>query len=404
MIAIKKWFDIEYFKIALYVIFIIVIGTLFYQLIGNISIVSLNIKTFLNNIKQLLKPLLYGILFAYLMNPGASWFERKLYLLTDQLAKDKKLSNSTYKFYRTVSILLVYIVLFGFIFITFNYMVPKIFSNIKDLYGNMPNYINAMESLALRLEESMDYAAQYIPADYLDSILKFLQLPQISPAFINSLIGRIFSSALNITSITLNIVLACVIAFYLLKQKENFAHGAKRLIYAFFNKQKGDKLISLAQESNHIFIRFFIGKSLDSLIIGIICFIGLSLLKNPYALLLSLIVGVTNMIPYFGPFIGGVPAVLITLFEGFTPAILVAIFIFALQQFDGLFLGPKILGDSIGLSPFWIIISIIIGGAIWGVLGMFFGVPLCAIILLLINRWIDKRLELKNIDTNPLND
>lgn len=397
MITIKKWFDLKYFKIALYVIFIIIVGTLFYQLIGNISIVSFNIKVFLNNIKQILKPLLYGILFAYLMNPGASWFEQKLYLLTD-----KKPSNDDYRPYRTISILLVYVVLFGFIFITFNYMMPKIFSNIKDLYNNMPKYIDAIETLVLQLEESMTYASQYIPADYLDSITKLLQPSQISPAFINSLIGRIFSSALNITSITLNIVLACVIAFYLLKQKESFGYGAKRFIYAFLNKQKGDKLISLAQESNHIFIRFFIGKALDSLIIGIICFIGLSLLKNRYALLLSLIVGVTNMIPYFGPFIGGVPAVLITLFEGFTPAILVAIFILALQQFDGLFLGPKILGDSIGLSPFWIIISIIIGGAIWGVLGMFFGVPLCAILLLLVNRWIDKRLKLKNIDMDTL--
>ena len=110
------------------------------------------------------------------------------------------------------------------------------------------------------------------------------------------------------------------------------------------------------------------------------------------------------MIPYFGPFIGGIPAVLITLFEGFTPALFVAIFIFALQQFDGIFLGPKILGDSIGLSPFWIITSIIIGGALWGTLGMFFGVPLCAILLLLINRWIDKKLQLKNIILNEVED
>lgn len=302
--------------------------------------------------------------------------------------------------YRLISIVLVYLVLFGFIILVVQYMIPQFLSNLMELYSNLPQYIRDIETAILALQETMDYAAQYIPQSDLNNLLGMLQPFKLSPDFISSIVGRIFFGALNFTAIAFNIAMGCVIAFYLLKQKEDFVNGSTRLTYALVSKNTGDWLISVAKESNYIFRRFFIGKSLDSLIIGGICFVGLTLLQNRYALLLSIIIGITNMIPYFGPFIGGIPAVLITLFDGLVPALFVALFILALQQFDGLYLGPKILGDSIGLSPFWIIISILIGGAAWGPLGMFFGAPLCAVILLLINRWIDKRLADKNIELN----
>ena len=392
------WTKSKHFKTALYLLGIVTLGIMFYHLLGNIGIVMTNIKGVFRTTTQILMPLLYAAFFAFFMSPSVNWFEKKIYFIMDQ-DPDKDIKKS----YRSIAILLVYIVLFGFLFIIFHYIVPKISSNIRDLYNNLPQYIIAIETTLLELQETMDYAAQYIPQDYIDSILKMLQPINFSPALINSVISRVFSGALGVTSVIYNLTLGLVMAFYLLKQRDDFAKGSTRLVYALSPKDNGDKFISFTKESHYIFTRFFIGKSLDSLIIGIICFIGLTLLKNRYALLLSLIVGVTNMIPYFGPFIGGIPAVLITLFEGFLPALFVALFILALQQFDGLYLGPKILGDSIGLSPFWIIISIIIGGALWGALGMFFGAPLCAIILLLINRWIDKRLRDKNINLTPPN-
>lgn len=393
----NRWFYSKNFKNALYVLFVAVSAILFYHLLGNIGIVSASTKQVLTMVTQVLSPLLYGMLFAFLMSPGANFFEEKIYLIMGtEPSRDGK------KPYRTISILLVYLALFGFLFFTIQYMVPQILSNIVELYSNIPQYARAIEAFVLTLQDTMDYAAQYVPIDFFEELLTMLQPAKLSPAFISSVIGRIFFGALNFTAIAFNITLGCVIGFYLLKQKENFADGSARLTYAIFNKDIGDKLIGIAQESNYIFKRFFIGKSLDSLIIGIICFIGLTLLQNRYALLLSLIIGVSNMIPYFGPFIGGIPAVFITLFEGFVPALFVALFILALQQFDGLYLGPKILGDSIGLSPFWIITSILIGGALWGALGMFFGAPLCAVILLLSNRWIDSRLEAKNINLDPV--
>lgn len=392
----NKWISSKHFKNALYILFITLFGILFYHLLGNFGTVIAHFKNAIKIVAQVLSPLLYGMLIAFLMNPGARFFEDKIYLIMgEEPSPDKK------KPYRTISIMLVYLVLFSFIFFIIQYMVPQILSNLVELYSNIPEYIKSIESLILTLEETMDYAAQYLPQDYLTDFLNTLQPSKLSPAFISSVIGRIVFSALNFTSITFNLILGCVISFYLLKQKDDFAKGSTRLIYALCREERADKLIGIAKESNYIFTRFFIGKSLDSLIIGVICFIGLTLLGNRYALLLALIVGVTNMIPYFGPFIGGIPAIFITMFEGFLPALFVALFILALQQFDGLYLGPKILGDSIGLSPFWIITSILIGGALWGALGMFFGAPLCAIILMLINRWIDKKLEHKNIDLDP---
>ncbi len=395
----KRWFHSRQCKTVLSILFITLSAILFYHLLGNIGLVTSNLKNILKLVTQVLSPLLYGLLFAFLLNPGASYFEKKIY----SVMKEEP-SPGVKKPYRTISILLVYLVLFGFVFFSVQYMIPKILSNVVELYNNVPQYIEAIEATVLRFEATMDYASQYLPEDFLDDFLKMLQPAKLSPTFISSLVGRIFFGALNFTSLAFNIILGCVISFYLLKQKDDFSKGSIRLVYATFRKETGDKLIGIAKESNYIFSRFFIGKSLDSLIIGIICFVGLTLLGNQYALLLSLIIGISNMIPYFGPFIGGIPAVLITLFEGFLPALFVALFILALQQFDGLYLGPKILGDSIGLSPFWIITSILIGGALWGTLGMFFGAPLCAIILLLVNRWIDRQLQVKNIVLNESDD
>ncbi len=392
----NRW-NSKNFKTLLYILIVVISGILFYHLLGNIGIVLSSLRAFLKSTSQILMPILYGTLIAFLMNPGVSWFEKKLYLIMDELP-----SQNGKRPYRTIAIIIIYIILFSVIFIFFHYMIPKIFSNIRELYNNLPRYVRAIEESILRLEDTMDFAAEYIPQDYIESLLKVLQPSNLSPAFINSVIGRVFSGALSITSVTYNLTLGFVISFYLLRQKDDFKKGSSRLVLALFSEENGSKLIGIAKESHYIFTRFFIGKSLDSLIIGAICFIGLSLLRNRYALLLSLVIGLTNMIPYFGPFIGGIPAVLITLFEGLLPAFFVALFILALQQFDAIYLGPKILGDSIGLSPFWIITSIIIGGALWGAAGMFFGAPLCAIILLLTNRWIDKQLKQKSINPDRL--
>ena len=172
---------------------------------------------------------------------------------------------------------------------------------------------------------------------------------------------------------------------------------AKKIIYISLKKKNGDRFIRFFKNI-HNMIGVYIGiKAIDSLIIGIIAFVGLSIIRSPYVFLIALVVGVTNMIPYFGPFVGGVIAVFITLLYSPIKALWVTIFIFALQQFDGLYLGPKILGIQVGLKPFWILTSIMVGGGFFGIWGMLFAVPVVAVIGNILKKYIEKQYKLKGL-------
>lgn len=179
----------------------------------------------------------------------------------------------------------------------------------------------------------------------------------------------------------------------MLKDKEKIIRGIKRLIYASIGNDKGESLLSYCKEADKVFSSYIIGKTIDSAIMGILCFIVLEIMRVPYAILISIIFGVTNMIPYFGPFIGTIAGAIIVVFSNPMLALWVLIALFLLQQFDGWVLGPKILGDAVGLSPLWIIFAIIVGGGLYGVFGMFLGVPFVAIIKIWVDRIIEKRLE-----------
>ncbi len=395
----KFWQDNIYLKIALYAIFVIVVSILFYRVSSNTDNIAPSIMHFFKGIFKIVSPILYGLLIAYLFNPIMGFFEK--YLL-----KIFKPHQTKYqKLIRTLSIIIVYLVILGTGILMIRYLIPQILGNIKDLVEMFPSYMDELQASMASIEGHMinGITTFNLPIDVPKffeminaNLQDFLNFSKLNTMF-SSILSTVVAQAYSFTSSFFNGIMALVIAFYVLQQKDAFAYGSKRVIYSLFSVQKADKIISIFSEGHQIFIRFFIGKFIDSAIIGVLCFIGLSILRNPYAILLSLIVGVFNMIPYFGPFLGAIPAVIITLFSGFWPAILVAIFIFLLQQFDGLILGPKILGDSIGLSPFWIISGILVGGALWGVLGMFFASPIIAIVLLNINRYIDKVLHIKHI-------
>ena len=353
---------------------------------------------YIKSIIAIFTPILYGLLIAYLLNPAVAFFERYLIKWTHSTTfKD-------FKRLRLLSIIIVYICIFGTLFLTIRFLVPQILDNIKVLFNNLPTYLDELKDIIAQLQHTINQNISY--PDVTQFVNEIINPSKVSHlvdfASLSKAFDHVISGTMNLTGTILNLIIGIMIASYAVMQKETFTNGSKRLIYALFRQNTANKIISIASESHTTIIRFFVGKSLDSLIIGIICFIVLSIMKNPYALLLSFIVGLFNMIPYFGPFIGAVPAVILTLFEGIPAAIGVAIFIFLLQQFDGLYLGPKILGESIGITPFWIISAITVGGAIAGPLGMFFASPILAVILSITNRWIDKRLNTKRIDLPKL--
>ena len=190
-----------------------------------------------------------------------------------------------------------------------------------------------------------------------------------------------------------------ILSVYLLASKELFYAHAKKLGYALFPKRVMDKLLEITHTSNNIFTGFIVGKIVDSTIIGVLCFIVMALFNWPYAMLISVIVGVTNVIPYFGPFIGAIPSILLLLIIDPRTAVMFGIFILILQQLDGNIIGPKILGDSTGLSAFWVVFSITLFSAIMGPIGMLIGVPTFAVIYSLIRDFAEWRLKTKNMAT-----
>ena len=394
----KKIWDTYYVKIALYTLFVIVAAILVYRISSNTDNIIPHVYAYIKSIIAIFTPILYGLLIAYLLNPAVAFFERYLIKWTHSTTfKD-------FKRLRLLSIIIVYICIFGTLFLTIRFLVPQILDNIKVLFNNLPTYLDELKDIIAQLQHTINQNISY--PDVTQFVNEIINPSKVSHlvdfASLSKAFDHVISGTMNLTGTILNLIIGIMIASYAVMQKETFTNGSKRLIYALFRQNTANKIISIASESHKTIIRFFVGKSLDSLIIGIICFIVLSIMKNPYALLLSFIVGLFNMIPYFGPFIGAVPAVILTLFEGIPAAIGVAIFIFLLQQFDGLYLGPKILGESIGITPFWIISAITVGGAIAGPLGMFFASPILAVILSITNRWIDKRLNTKRIDLPKL--
>lgn len=268
--------------------------------------------------------------------------------------------------------------------------------NVIDLLNNLESYqaaivtyfntriVSASWYTELGLEEVLT----------LDTLSKYLvNIPEVLNNVLNGLVG--FVSAFF--GGTFKIVVGFIIAVYLLLDKEKFQVGLKKIVYGFFKENQAHATIIFFGDVNKIFSRYIFGKTIDSAIIGLMCFVGLVILQTPYAALLAIIVGITNMIPYFGPFIGMVPAIILTLFVSPIKALWVGLFIFGLQQFDGYFLGPKILGDSVGLSPFWIILGILVGGSLMGVLGMLLAVPIVAVLQMIFTRMVDKRLSKKDI-------
>lgn len=324
---------------------------------------------------QLLTPIIMGIAIALLLNTVLSYIEERFHLKRYQ------------------GLLIVYITFIGILAISVITLFPRIYSSLSSLINELPVYIRQIDVF---LGEVNNYLR-----DYNATISQAIDFARFEERYSGWVELAVFSSVSYVSSFTMtliNFLIGIVISIYLLKDKEVFARMFKRLLYALLPVGTAKTTIDIFQEMDYIFKRYIIGKSLDCLIIGVLAVIGLLIIGAPYALLLGVIVGVLNFIPYVGPLLGMIPAFIITYFYDPFTAVLVLLFIFLLQQFDGLWLGPKILGDSVGITPFWVITSIIIGGSLFGLIGMFVSVPITAMIQVVLSRLIDYRLHRKNLN------
>lgn len=385
-----KW-DRQYLKYTFYASLTIIIAIIFYHAIDNLSIFAGTIGTAFRWTRRLLSPFIIAAFIAYLLNPGVRWFELTVYGSIKGLAERKRMK-------RNLSIFSVFIILGGAITTLVMIIAPEIISNVREIGKRAPEYAVFVENLIRNWSEEISSLRFYNVNvyEYVEPLEKrvtgyFDQAGEI----LDMMIALVVNRALMITSGLFNFLLGLVISVYALADKESFKKGFERFLRAFISSSRVDGIKQFGRDADFLFSRFIVGKSIDSIIIGILCLIGLNLLNVRYALLLSVFVGVTNMIPYFGPIIGMVPAGLLTLFDSPIKALWVVLFLLALQQFDGLYLGPKILGSSVGMPPFWVIFAIVVGGKLFGFMGMFLGVPVFGVIRLLVGRILDQMVAQK---------
>ncbi len=375
----------RYTTISIYAVLVFLICYSIYKFTNNWDITKDN----LIGVTKMLSPFIYAMIIAYFLNPTLKKIE------TTILAPLKK-----NKFRRPLAILLVYVLLLGTIILLLSFVLPQLISNLKEIGGLSNTYLPVIQNFLSRDDIEIFNSGYYLDFTIINKYFNDNVVQTFSS--VSNLVANLAPLLLNIltdlTSGILNLTLGFIIAIYLLMSKERAMLSSRKLIFALFSPKRAIYLINLSKESNQIFINFIIGKMIDSVIIGILTFIILIVFQYPYALLISVIVGITNMIPYFGPFIGGIIGFALLLFVTPIQALWFLLIIVIIQQFDGNILGPKILGDSTGLSPFWVIFAIILFGSIFGFAGMFFGVPILAVIKNIITRQIDIMYKKRTTD------
>ncbi|MDO5409064.1 MAG: AI-2E family transporter [Lachnospiraceae bacterium] len=332
-------------------------------------------------------PYLLGIFLACLLYPLVVFVEQNLF---------KNLPENRKKLGRGLSILITYMMFLGVIVLVIGVIIPQVWQSILDMASVIPSWYQKSMQVLVKLNEDIpDFDFNFVTQKFQEFGNSFLSSSSLQDK-LQSIFMTVVSTSVSVVSVFLNTIIALIVSIYLLVDLNRIGNASRRVLLSFVSEEMADKIGRVSGECYSIFSSFVSGKMLDSLIIGILCFIAMSILKLPYALVISVVVGVTNMIPYFGPFIGAVPGGFILLMVSPVKMLVYLLLILVLQQFDGLYLGPKILGDSTGLRPAWIIFSVSAGGAVCGVLGMFIGVPVVAVIGHLVNIWINSRLEKRN--------
>lgn len=372
----------KYATIAMYAFLVICGSILLYLGISHITLIKGSVNDFIGT----LQPFIIGGALSYLLNFILRFYEDKI--LSHNFFKMLKKS---YK--RSVGLLLTYITASIITYLFIQFVLPQLVDSIVGLVNSIPEYLNELTRVTNNIFDNLNLQPEYI------NLItdKFGESVTYIITMISNLIPVIGNFVVGATSSILNIIIGIIISIYILIDKEKFMALGKKVVYALCSKEKAKFILRLATQSNMTFSRFIGGKILDSFIIGVLTFLILTIFKMPYVLLISVIVGVTNIIPFFGPFIGGIPATIIILFVSPIQALWFIVIIVVIQQIDGNIIGPKILGDSIGISAFWILFSLLVAAKFMGFVGMIIGVPLFAIFYSIIKEIIEEKLAKKGL-------
>ena len=340
------------------------------------------VKSFLMKFFTILSPFIWGLLFAIITNKAAVYVENIL---------PEKWEFKTRRFIGALSAVLLLVII---VILVVYLLIPKLVSSIASLSVTISNFATNSSDWIKTIQKSFHLSNEVVNKIYEYSN----QIVQSLWNTLKNLVPNIISSTWTALSSVGNFIIGFIVCLYILIDKKKIAISARRLSLAIFSDKhynRARKIMYLALEK---FTNFFSGKIYDSAIIGVLCFIAMLFINSEYAALIAVIVGITNIIPFFGPFIGAVPSALLLLIVNPIDCLIFVVMIIILQQIDGNIIGPRILGDSVGLSSLWIMFAILVGGAYFGFFGMLLGVPVVAVIYYVIKEFVDERLKDKGIE------
>ena len=382
----------SYVRMGLTVFFTVCAILLFYDtLFGSRTAVLFGRQFF-----KALQPVFYGALIAYLLAPVVNFFERKLFRVHLQRVRQKGKMASRRA--RAVSLLLTWMIICAAGYLLASFLLPELYKSVVQLVTSAESYYQTVRGWVERLLESNPEVEMWVTQQlnvYFEDIQSWLTLKMLPQA--TTLMTVLSGGIVSALNFLLDLLVGIIASVYLLATKERCAAYSKKVICGLFSRTNAQCVLRAVRKVDEIFSGFVRGKLLDSLIIGILCFICCSIFGFPYTPLVSVIVGVTNVIPFFGPFLGAIPSIFLILLVSPIQAVYFALFVLALQQLDGNVIGPLILGDKTGISSLWVIIAILVGGSFFGVAGMFFGVPVCACLLSAVSFFVDSRLRRRDL-------
>lgn len=382
-----------YFRWGLTAFVVIMAAILLGQLVTKLPTFLAFAKSFIST----LSPVLYGLIIAYLLHPLVGRVEK---LLTPKMEKIIKKPEKAASLSRSIGILLSLIFAFLVIWALIAMVLPQLIESIVTIVGNLPTYYDTLSGWVMKFIDNNPEVATVTEGvmnqiySYLSNFLENVLLPKLQTFLVT-----LTSSIVGLVKGLLNLIIGVIISIYLLSNQKKFLAQGKKLLYALCGRKNGGYILNVCTFANRVFGGFIGGKILDSAIIGVICFVVLHIMKMPYTMLISIIVGVTNIIPFFGPFIGAIPSALLLLVIDPMECLYFVIFVIILQQLDGNVIGPLILGDATGLDSIWVVVSILVFGSLWGVFGMVVGVPLFAVIYKVVTECVNHTLKNRGLST-----
>jgi predicted PurR-regulated permease PerM len=392
----KKWGRDSFKSSAVFVAVLLCVVILFNHLLGNFDSIRQTVSLFFKAISGIV----IGCVIAFLLCPIMNFFKRILTRRLRRLLGAKRTTQAeTWGNGLAVmcSILFFVLIIVGLLCI----LIPELQSSIAKLYSNIPAYIDTLKRMIDNLpvnNENIDQLVNKYLTNFettLTNIIKDTLMPNL-----DSIIAKVSSGVMGGIKFIINLFVGIIVAVYILATKDQLAAQGKKIIYCLFSKKTGNIVLDALDSVNSIFGGFINGKIIDSLIIGVICAVFCTAVKMPYAVLISVVVGITNIVPVFGPFIGAIPSALLVLVEDPSMCLMFIIFIILLQQIDGNVIGPLILGDSTGLSGLWIMFAILAGGNLFGLAGMILGVPIFACLYTFVAVLIGHKLQKKGLTSD----